>query len=145
MDQVTRLCYVEDVERDGQRAKVFQVLEGHFADPELSIAVALAHTPRRVPLRECGAAAEAEVVQALRPALAPDQRQLIVLDLQAFPFLVAYVDARDQRQVNADESQFSKDIVQLWEGYDQAAEVPLIITNPDTGFCGLKRIPLAQA
>jgi hypothetical protein len=123
---------------------VFQCHDVSCSDAKMALAAAFASTPDLVTFKDINFYAETMIVDHLRPSLNATKRQLIVIELQAFPFLQARIDDRDQRVVNPDTDPFSLDIIKLWESYDPATEIPLIITNPDIGHCGLKRHPFTK-
>jgi hypothetical protein len=138
-----RVTHLELHKRYDDRT-VFRVTGGDFEDPAMAIAVSMGSTAPHVSLRDVGALAENFIVSNMQDQFKGNEPRVLVIDLQSFPFPIAYVDKRDQRELNSDVSQFSKDIIALWESYDHTTEIPLIIVNLDIEFTGLKRIRIKQ-
>lgn len=136
--------YCNDITiRDGTvTLAVFQVVAVESNTPAVALNVAMG---QYIELSDIGDKAEATIVQHYQSQLASGERQIIVIELQAFPHIQAHIDSRDQCKVNSDEGEdrFSKSIVELWQNYDQTNELPLIITHADTMSCILKRHTLA--
>lgn len=143
MASVAVVLELESIKIDSSSQKqfhVFQCMDGVFNSPLMANAVAIGETPDHVPFDDINMLAERKIVKHFRPLLDSFRRQLIVIELQAFPYIQCHLDSENQREFNSgDNSKFARDVVSVWETYDQSKEIPIIILNTDTGACGLKR------
>ena len=67
-------------------------------------------------------------------------RKVLIIDLSQFPLITSRIDTRDQRELNSDNSQFSKDLIRTWESTKDTG-ICTIIVNPTLVFTGLKVPP----
>ena len=141
------LKYLGNEFEGGVLLKIFLVTDGNFRDPELDLAILTRDVPPRVNIANVDVKSEMFILENWKPYFHKETKQMVVIDLQLFPYIRTFIDFRNQREVLnseilANKPSFANDVVTLWETYREGFEIPLIITNINIGFCGIKKIRL---
>jgi len=120
----------------------FLIVDAVSPNPVYAVAVASGHIlGGNNEIKKLNAFAENFILSSMKEEPAwKQQRKMLVIDLDNFPYIRSYFDYRDQRVHLDDGSQFSKDIIKLWS--EQTPEmIPTIVVNTEIPYTELKLIP----